>query len=307
MRLLPCLALAAVLAAPLPAAAAPAADLSILSYNIHGLPWPIVHDRSRPLAAIGEALARMRAAGAQPHLVLLQEAFTARAKAIAATGGYPFAVRGPGRRGDLADSGLLILSDYPLLDARRMVYGRGACAGYDCLANKGALLVRVAVPGLAQPLAVIDTHLNARGASGVGNGRADHAYARQTAELRRFVADNVPSGSPAILGGDFNVGQAAPRKVAVVGVLAGGADAVRSALAGSGTLFDRDAAQGIATHNKDWLFARSGTGTRLRLLAVSVPFARGGLSDHAGYIARYAAEPSEVATAVHGAGLKARL
>ena len=42
-----------------------------------------------------------------------------------------------------------------------------ACAGFDCLANKGVLLARIAVPGMAQPLTVANAHLNARKAAGV--------------------------------------------------------------------------------------------------------------------------------------------
>src|SRR5437588_11070175 len=96
------LALAAALATPAaqsaPAAqAAPAADLSVMSYNVHGLPWPFTRGRPRALRKIGERLASMRRDGDQPHLVLLQEAFSGDAKAIARKAGYAYAVTGPSR------------------------------------------------------------------------------------------------------------------------------------------------------------------------------------------------------------------
>ncbi|RST31402.1 endonuclease [Sphingomonas ginkgonis] len=295
----------AVLAAAAPAAAA---DLSVLSYNIHGLPWPIVHDRTRDLQAIGDRLAAMRAAGTQPHLVLLQEAFTGHAKAIGSIAGYPYAVRGPDSRGDLEDSGLLILSDYPVLGSERIVYRRGACAGLDCLSNKGALLVRVAVPGLAQPLAVVDTHMNARARSCAGRRHSDRAYAAQVEELRQFVASRILPGTPAIVGGDMNVGRAAARTALVTGdqLLAGSDDAVRTALAGAAPVDDPAAAAVIARRNKDWLFARGDQAVTFRLASLSVPFPRGTLSDHGGYIARYALVPSQAPAAVRVAGLEAR-
>ena len=199
------LAPAIALATSSPIPAAPAQNVSIMSYNVHGLPWPLTRGRPGALRKIGARLAAMRAEGDQPHLVLLQEAFTRDAKAIAREAGYPFAVAGPGRSdrwgsrpdageaqfvrarnklkgegdGTFEDSGLLLLSDYPVLDVKRMPYSRFACAGYDCLANKGVLLVRVAVPGVAKPLTVVETHMNSRGASGVPPQRSDAAYARQ--------------------------------------------------------------------------------------------------------------------------------
>lgn len=320
------LSIAAALAAAnaqLPAQAAPAADLSVMSYNVHGLPWPIARGRPKALRQIGERLAAMRLAGDQPHLVLLQEAFTPDAKAIAARAGYAYAVTGPSRSerldppagpaarqfgrandklkgegvGTLEDSGLLILSDYPVLQVKRMPYARFSCAGYDCLANKGALMVRVAVPGAAQPVTVIDTHMNSRGASGVAKDRADAAYGWQAEQLRAFVGSNVPATAPAIVAGDFNIGRTQYRRAMVTGgggVLSGGTDALRTALGQGLKLPDPAAAQAIVIKGKDWMFARGGCGTGLKLQGVAVPFGREpdgkSLSDHFGYVAYYSVE-----------------
>ena len=308
------------LAASSPIRASQAQDVSIMSYNVHGLPWPLTRGRPGALRKIGARLAAMRAEGDQPHLVLLQEAFTRDAKAIAREAGYPFAVTGPGRAdrrrshpdageaqfvradnklkgegdGTFEDSGLLVLSDYPILDVKRMPYSRFACAGYDCLANKGMLLVRVAVPGVEKPFTIVDTHMNSRGASGVPPQRSDMAYARQAQELRGFVSANIPVDVPAVVAGDFNVKRDAYRRAMITGgggVLTGAEDAIRSALSGNAALDDKAAVETIADRGADWLFARSGAGASLTLERVSVPFGKEpngkSLSDHYGYVAHY--------------------
>ena len=314
------LAPALALTASSPIQATQAQSVSIMSYNVHGLPWPITRGRSGALRKIGARLAAMRDQGAQPHLVLLQEAFTHHAKSIAREAGYPFAVTGPGRAdrwrsrpdageaqfvragnklkgegdGTFEDSGLLVLSDYPILDVKRMPYSRFACAGYDCLANKGVLLVRVAVPGVAKPLTVVETHMNSRGASGVPPQRSDAAYALQAQELRGFVSANIPADVPAVVAGDFNIKRDAYRRAMITGgggVLTGAQDAIRSALSGNAALDDRAAVETIADRGADWLFARGGAGAKLTLERVSVPFGKEpdgkSLSDHYGYVALY--------------------
>ena len=214
---------------------APSADdpLSVMTYNVRGLPWPIAWGRADALAQIGDRLAALRRAGRQPHILLLQEAFTPEARAIAARAGYAHVVAGPDRRmrgpapvsardrtylararwdrGEAADkqfgSGLLILSDYPILSAARLAFPAHACAGFDCLANKGALVARLAVPGMAQPVHVVNTHLNARKAAGVPIARSQRAFERQVDLLTRFVRAQVPQDAPLILGGDMNIGR----------------------------------------------------------------------------------------------------
>jgi endonuclease/exonuclease/phosphatase family metal-dependent hydrolase len=302
-----------------PPALAPS-DLRIMAYNVHGLPWPISTGRPTALRAIGERLAQMRKSGNQPQIVLLQEAFTGAAKSIASEAKYPFVVRGPGRLdriqsppdanerqftradnklkgeddGKLEDSGLLVLSDYPIVDVTRMPYASYACAGYDCLANKGAVLVRIAVPGFSEPLDVIDTHLNSRGSSGVDDARADTAYAWQAEQLRAFVNNNVPATAPAIVAGDFNVGNTAYRRSIILGdggVLPASQDALRTALDQDQAFPDENAARAIVSRGKDWMFVRSGSLIALSLQGVTVPFGvetnGKSLSDHFGYVAHY--------------------
>lgn len=295
--------------------------LSVMTYNVKGLPWPIVSGRPAALAQIGYRLAQLRKNGKQPDVVLLQEAFIPQAKAIGGLAGYryvafgprvadasadPTAALGAGFDGEArwskgeddgkwVDSGLAILSDYPIVSTARMAFPQDACAGYDCLAAKGALLARIAVPGLSQPVAIVDTHLNSRVATGVSVDRANTAYAWQVAALRRFVARNVRRTDDAIVGGDFNLGRDPARLAAVNaqgGVLQGASEAVASAVertARSGAL---DADMMAVNHRaKDKEYFRPGVGSRLRLRDVDVPFgiSQGGfgLSDHLGFVADF--------------------
>ena len=119
-------------------AAPPPGSLTVLTYNVEGLPEPLGWRRAPYLAAIGERLRRLRSLGAQPHVVLLQEAFSAPAQAIGRDAGYRWIVEGPSAeasspirpgaadldfeaganwwhgetQGKHYDSGLMILSDF---------------------------------------------------------------------------------------------------------------------------------------------------------------------------------------------------
>jgi len=209
-------------------------ELSVLTYNIEGLPWPARSGRSEDLSRIADRLRALRADGRQPHVVLFEEAFSRDARAIARTAGYRYIVDGPTasevskpsiadrafraaarffkgeKSGKWQSSGLRIASDYPILDVKRIAYA--TCAGMDCLANKGAVLVTIAVPGVAQPVAIVDTHLNSRRAARVSVDRSFYAYQRQVDALSDFVRANVPAGMPFIVAGDFNAGQEPRRR-----------------------------------------------------------------------------------------------
>ncbi len=214
-----------------PGAAAP---VSVMSYNVEGLPPPARFGRSDSINRIGAGLALMRGEGRQPHVVLLQEAFRGTSDHIAQAGGYRYRAHGPSAdavndahppdgdarefaatasllKGESAgkwlDSGLAILSDYPIVRVERTAFPRWACAGFDCLANKGVLIAWIAMPGARGPVAFVDTHLNSRKASGVDPVRADRAYAYQLQNLRSLLRARIPASRPVFLGGDFNVGR----------------------------------------------------------------------------------------------------
>lgn len=189
-------------------------DLTVLIYNVEGLPWPARKNRGAKLDAIGDEVARRRAAGMAPEIVLLQEVFTRRAAKIGLRSGYRNIVSGPDggdrrrapasgvpadfkaarrffkgeRTRKLLGSGLQVLSDYPVKAYYREPFSANACAGYDCLANKGVMLARVCLPGLRTPVDVFTTHMNAQKASGVDLKRAHAAHRFQTDQSAAFLA-----------------------------------------------------------------------------------------------------------------------
>lgn len=89
-------------------------EISVLTYNIVALPWPIARgktsrltdekgeripiasNRKKGVIAIAKALADLRTQGEQPDVVLIQEAFLPMVSEIAEIAGYPNWVAGPG-------------------------------------------------------------------------------------------------------------------------------------------------------------------------------------------------------------------
>lgn len=298
----------------------PRDTLTVMSYNVEGLPPPARFGRAASIDRIAADLVELRKQGRQPDVVMLQEAFARPGARIAAEAGYPYVVAGPSAdainelpvptavsgfvaatshlkgeaEGKWLDSGLRVLSDYPIVEVDRLAFPAWACAGYDCLANKGALIAWIRLPGSAQPIAFIDTHLNSRAASGVAQDRADTAYAYQTAALRQFIAEKVPAQAVAFLGGDFNTGRAAPRWHDLgARPLARARNSLLDALASEhGVAQDqRRDMEAILHRAKDWLFYRGNLRVSVTLTGFEVPFGLqpdgSSLSDHLGYEAHY--------------------
>ncbi len=309
--LLALLAVAPVMAAP------PGEALSLLTYNVKGLPWPVAAGRGTALLRIADRLRTLRRGGRQPHLVALQEAFTPAAKEIGPLAGYRYAVFGPGQdeiatptreadrafaaagsywagelEGKHADSGLAIFSDYPILAVRRIAYAN--CAGFDCLANKGAVAALVAVPGLG-PVILVDTHFNSSAASGTSKRRALYAYERQIDAFTGFVAMLSRSSSPLLVAGDFNVGHNVARRAYVMRHLMGAATPLANAepdcvLPLPCPAGDADVVEALR-HGKDWLLFRSTLSMSVRPAGLSAMFGHGPgggmLSDHIGLSVAY--------------------
>ena len=188
-----------------------------MTYNVEGLPWPVRSGRSGALKKIGRELATMRAKGIEPDVVLIQEGFRKEIWNLIDESGYPFVARGPRKgqrdpnylKGKWGSSGLWVLSDHPIEWVKSHAYHY--CAGLDCLANKGVMLVSLKVPGLPVPVEIANTHLNSRGASGVPRSRATQAHHLQADELKHFMETDRTPGAPLLVGGDFNVRQAPDR------------------------------------------------------------------------------------------------
>lgn len=203
---------------------------SVMTYNVEGLPWPIRKGRGSALKKIGHELAALRSKGEEPDVVLIQEGFRDEIWDLIDESGYAYVARGPrkGQRdpnvfakderpeyrrvryrrkgeglGKWGSSGLWMLSNYPIDWVKSHAYRY--CAGLDCLANKGVMLVSLQVPGLSVPVEIADTHLNSHGASGVPRARYNAAHNLQAEELKHFMQSDRTPGAPLIVGGDFNI------------------------------------------------------------------------------------------------------
>jgi len=301
--------------------------LSIMAYNVKGLPWPLTSDRTADFARIEARLLAMRARGSQPHVIILQEAFTSPAKAIARRSGYPYVVEGPSRdlqspvRPDARDrdfiegasffkgersgkkvsSGLVLASDYPILSVRREAFPAFACAGYDCLANKGILMVTIAVPGRASPVTVVTTHMNSKKSSGVDPTRSLYAYRRQVETIDHFIARYRNPDLPVILAGDFNASSAERRTYLTTHSAANWTtkrrlpidNALQHCLkrnAPCGGALPAIAAT-VFEKGRDWQFFSPGYRSSIQVIGMAVPFGRERdgtmLSDHVGYDVTY--------------------
>ncbi|MDI1295167.1 MAG: endonuclease/exonuclease/phosphatase family protein [bacterium] len=321
-------------AAPLSATPPPfTGDLSVLTYNVHGAPWPVTWDRPAQFDRMAATLAHLRRMGHNPHIVVLQEAFTQDAQAIGRAAGYRYIVDGPTAatgstaRADGADqlfaaanswfkgeglgkyvgSGLQILSDYPLTDVHRMAYPSFACAGYDCLANKGAVMASVQLPDRTDPVDIVTTHLNSRFASGVADGRSLQAYRQQVGYLTDFIHSAHNPAHALIVAGDFNVGWSTARRTDLLdhahrdwSAPGDGIDNAYDAARRTAMPLSKDA---IFSRNRarDWEFYAPGKVTTIALRQIDVPFGHAAdgsmLSDHVGYTATFhLSRPGRTAT-----------
>lgn len=269
-----------------------AAELSVLTYNVRGLPWPVAAGRGDALRRIGRELAEMRAAGQQPDVVLIQEGFRDEVAELYRQSGYRFWVRGPSRGGafgKLTNGGLHIFSDEPIVDVRTIAYT--SCAGFDCLANKGAMLARIQPEGAPTAIEVVNTHMNARGAAHAPAAQTLAAHNAQTAQLYDFIAREHDPNVPLLVGGDFNVKndtnrydyKSTERPYRVVSEFCSQAGSGCGAGAGDTTAKPWLKSQDLQAFAED-------ADVHIRPLQVAGLFdARNGdrLSDHDGYLVRY--------------------
>ncbi len=172
--------------------------LNVASYNVFLRPAILnigQHNRERA-AAIG--------AWAQHnnfHLMLLQEAWDMRAleQLVESVPQLKHIVtsRRPSLPKALISSGLMILSAYPIIDTKEMIYH--ACSGADCLSTKGLLYAAIQ-PRSGPKLHIITTHLNAGAdATAIASRRS------QLTQLKAWIAHHIPKDEQLIIAGDFNV------------------------------------------------------------------------------------------------------
>ncbi len=192
---------------------------------------PIACRRGKALKKIGDTLGEMRKRGVEPDIVMLQEAFISTSEEVAIRGGYSNWVTGPGpkdksenfssratqsfldarkwskgeKSGKKQSSGLLVASNFPITETFKTPFNQWECAGFDCLANKGVVMVRIEVPGVPDAVEITTTHYNSKGASGASLERTLEAHKLQVATTAEFLEQVSNYDLPAIWGGDLNM------------------------------------------------------------------------------------------------------
>ncbi len=216
-------------------AAASGDTLSLLTFNV-GLvrvaiagitvfePAPFISER---LAALPAALA---ASGA--NVIALQEVFRSdhRKQIIEATrDAFPYAAWAEAPAFGLS-SGLLILSDRPLEEARQLRYSQHPLD--ERLYAKKGLLTATIDAGALGPLRLVNVHTTAGGKFLDYDATKTMALrSRQLAEILEIAA--MPSDAPTLLLGDFNTGLGAAEQNYREILGAGYVDLVKDANAGT--------------------------------------------------------------------------
>jgi endonuclease/exonuclease/phosphatase family metal-dependent hydrolase len=128
-----------------------------------------------------------------PDIILLQEAWTAKARRSAPAGGRWAVARADGQHTFFQQSGLITLSKFPILGGQFYPFSRAAYP--DRFVNKGALKVTVRLPD-GRMLNVWNVHLQDGGSAELRLSQVRELAARVQAADDGQVAD--------LVGGDFN-------------------------------------------------------------------------------------------------------
>lgn len=315
-------------APPCEAITAPANEVSVLTYNVKGLPWPLARGRDQALREIAVGLQGLCGDAERPDIVVLQEAFGEVADDFIARAGYRFALRGPGKDdaefasskdwdvqfadnsstllgegvGHYLDSGLLILSDRPIELIAQGTFPQDACAGFDCLAAKGVMLIKVALGEGLPALVIGNTHMNAKNSSAAPAARQLEAYRRQVETASEFVAENREDRLPFVFAGDFNMGSVKERRDYLFAspLNVGDQNDGLRVLASQGQR--PKGTDEVIRHGSDYQFYFSSSRWHLEAFRSSIPFgpanANKELSDHIGFVVSYRLTPTKDALSV---------
>jgi len=165
-----------------------ALSLRLLTYNIWGLPSWMTGARSGRYPQIARELERL-----DPDIVLLQEAWTAKARKSAPATGSWWVARAAGQRTFFQQNGLITLSKFPIIGGKFYPFLRAAFP--DRLVSKGILKTTICLPG-GSILNVWNVHLQEGGPPAVRHSQVQELVYRVQAAEDGQVAD--------LVGGDFN-------------------------------------------------------------------------------------------------------
>jgi endonuclease/exonuclease/phosphatase family metal-dependent hydrolase len=161
-------------------------NLTILTYNVWGLPLWLNHEPRARYVRIASDLEHLH-----PDLVLLQEVWTKSAAAVVPTNGGWLVAQAPSAN-FFHRNGLMILSRLPVIGAEFHAFRKAAFP--DSIVRKGALKVTVQAPG-GQRFNIWNVHLQAD---------APRVRRRQIEQLATWVRDAHDCQAADLVGGDFN-------------------------------------------------------------------------------------------------------
>lgn len=195
----------------------PVMEFRMMSYNVNGLPWPLKANKAPLFDEMARIFQEQRGRGAAPQVLVVQEGFRGDVKHFVENAGYKFIQKGPnskkrregsGSSNAIINSGLYILSDFPIVQTDFVVFGSD-CSGWDCLSNKGVLYAQIDVPGIGL-VDIFDTHFNSLGSSGT---KAEKVWAAQLKQMKiasDFINSKMSTSRVALFGGDFNIKDNSP-------------------------------------------------------------------------------------------------
>ena len=162
--------------------------LKLVTYNIWGLPAWITGERTGRYQQIAHELERL-----DPDFILLQEAWTAKARKSAPDNGRWAIGRAAGQHTFFQQCGLVTLSKCPITGGEFYPFSRSAFP--DRFVNKGVLKVTVQLAG-GKVLNVWNVHLQEGSTPGIRQSQVRELVSRVQAAEDGQIAD--------LVGGDFN-------------------------------------------------------------------------------------------------------
>lgn len=167
-------------------------ELKVLSYNIYALPMIA--------SKIPERLAELPKHLNGYDVIMMQEAFASSRSGFLNQMAveYPYQTHIPVGSGyNLYDSGLVIVSRYPIVKTAQLIYPD--CTGTDCFADKGVLYAEIIKNGKAY-------HVTSTHTASFDTNEARALRQVQFKQIRQLVnQQNIPAFDAVLMGGDFNV------------------------------------------------------------------------------------------------------